>query len=168
MSKQEITRVSFPIEDTRRIILMCGELLNRLLKNATEEELGGRGGGFLTVLAAHISLTEPFLHVGIGAMLPEKLGKYRAFSLEKAVRLASQTDDMSSAQSRNPEEGMWGGAIRSSEHNVIYSFSGLPEAADHTMMVALAAKVERWPLPKVVPYHSYLPDAQKWWDHLIN
>lgn len=78
---------------------------------------------------------------------PEKAAKYAGLSVEKAERLRTAIathGHVSSRQSRDPERGRWGGAIRTQDYSdecrdgIILSFSGLPELADEAFVVALA------------------------------
>ena len=66
----------------------------------------------------------------------EKQAKYFRLCREKANRLASFPTHCSSWQSRDPENGMWGGAVK--VNGVIYSLSGFPELGDEAIMLILA------------------------------
>ena len=95
-----------------------------------------RKGGYLCVtdnLGQLITLTQ------IGQVPDKKKPKYAQFAQEKAVRLSKHSQHVSSWQSRNPREDMWGGAIRSSQF--IFSFSGLPEEWDEACTLVIAHDV---------------------------
>jgi hypothetical protein len=89
--------------------------------------------------------------VGAGLLLvcqinicpPDDAEMYLNISQEQAKRLFSRKEDVSSFQSRNPETGKWGGAIRAA-HSIL-SFSGLSEMANEALMVFVARKAI-WPL----------------------
>ena len=69
-------------------------------------------------------------------MPAERGQKYLELAQEKARRLAEHPDHWSSWQSRNPDEGKWGGAVNAGAY--IFSFSGLPELADEAAMLLTA------------------------------
>ncbi|MBU0531562.1 hypothetical protein KJ910_03685 [Patescibacteria group bacterium] len=132
-----------------------------------EDELGGRRGGYLTIVHPEHNSGNP-IQIAIGDIHVTKRRKYQDFSLEKitrvlALRANGQTDQVTSAQSRNPEAGQWGGAIYSIWSDVGYSFSGLPEAADHGLMIALAHHIEGWQTGRARRYFDIFPESTKWW-----
>lgn len=92
-----------------------------------------RKGGYLCIANAETGF--PGAVVLIGSIPTEKAEKYLSFSMEKARRLASNPQHVSSWESRDPEQNRWGGAIRIDE--LIFSFSGLPELGDEALMLAL-------------------------------
>ena len=67
----------------------------------------------------------------------ERGDRYFRFCQEKARRLISHPGDVSSWQSREPENDKWGGGVRL-ETGAIFTFSGLPELWDEACMVTLA------------------------------
>jgi len=67
--------------------------------------------------------------------------------LEKASRLAHRPDDVSSWQTRKPQEHQYGGAIRTT--GGILSFSGLTEEMDETAMLLVAIASHTCQLPPV-------------------
>lgn len=73
----------------------------------------------------------PLLICGIGEPDNEKVDKYFNYCQEKACRLGANPEHELSFQSRDPDNGKWGGAVRG--HNYIASFSGLPERADELL-----------------------------------
>lgn len=80
----------------------------------------------------------PLFITGIGKVHPEKIARYFNFAQEKARRLASHLEHVSSAQSRDPEKELYAGAIRAGRY--ILSFSGLPEALDEAVVLTVAVK----------------------------
>ncbi len=70
-----------------------------------------------------------------------KADKYFCLAAEKAARLRD-SDDLSSFASRDPENGMWGGAIRTNadKTGLILSCSGLPELDDEAVMLSTAVR----------------------------
>ncbi|HEY4498740.1 MAG TPA: hypothetical protein VJH94_01615 [Candidatus Paceibacterota bacterium] len=93
-----------------------------------------RKGGYCCV-ADHEGRIHAVFLVG---QLPdrEKREKYFYLCQEKAARLAQHSDHISSWQSRNPQDGRWGGAVKGREF--ILSFSGLPELWDEASMLVAA------------------------------
>ena len=93
-----------------------------------------RRGGYLTVLDRYGGT---YTVIGIGQI--PKLQSERCFrlSLEKCNRLASHPNHLSSWQSRNPNEGKWGGAISTGQY--ILSFSGLSEPGDEALVLMLSS-----------------------------
>lgn len=80
-----------------------------------------------------------FCHEPVGMVKSEKAKKYFDLSAEKATRLNRMYDergDLSSWQSRNPDEQQWGGAIIAGDW--VLSCSGLPELWDEAVMLATA------------------------------
>lgn len=90
--------------------------------------------GFFTVLDTRTG--EIVKTMEIGKVPEEKREKYYKLSQEKAKRLYAHPEHLSSWQSRNPDQGEWGGSIRI--ENYIFSFSGLPELIDEALMLVLA------------------------------
>lgn len=92
-----------------------------------------RNYGYFTVRDRHSGQVSCILRIG---QCPRERGKrFLALSMEKGSRLF-ETKELSSWQSRNPDQGMWGGAIATKEF--ILSFSGLPEKADEALMLKYA------------------------------
>ena len=72
----------------------------------------------------------------IGCVSDEKLEKYaRMASIVKPRQLMDNLDHLSSWQSRDPENGLWGGAVTMSPYE-IFSMSGLTEHGDEGMVLA--------------------------------
>lgn len=149
----------------------------KLIRADAKNKLKGRAGGCLTVIDPKVSRTRPILQVYIGEVVEEKFSKYGDLSLEKATRMAEHPEHWCSAQSRDPDditedqlaaEGgrqrRWGGAIRSHKTGLIYSFSGLPEACDHAMMVWVVSIVENWSEDDITQFMHYLDDIPMWND----
>ena len=96
-----------------------------------EDEWKGRDGGYFCLADAETGL--PYLVTLIGSVSGDKAEKYCAFAQEKARRLASRPDHVSSWQSRNPKKEKYGGAIR--YWGFIHSFSGFSELGDEALML---------------------------------
>ncbi len=117
--------------------------LSKLLEQAPEvphNPSPEKTGGYLTV--RRISDGKILLAVGIGSLDENKRAKYHEFSLEKANRLLTNSEHLSSWQSRDPANGKWGGAIRATKGDVIISFSGLPELLDEAVCLRLAIEFD--------------------------
>jgi hypothetical protein len=66
----------------------------------------------------------------------ERAIKCYGFAHEKGERLGNRPEDLSSWQSRNPDEEKWGGAVVAG--NFLLSLSGLPELGDEAVMLVTA------------------------------
>ncbi len=108
------------------------QLVPALPNNQNPEKVSG----YLTVRRASDGLIMTIS--AFGEMPPEKVAKYQEKSLEKSDRLLAHPDHISSWQSRHPEEGQWGGAIRATSADRVISFSGLPELIDEALVLVLA------------------------------
>ncbi len=82
----------------------------------------------------------------VGAPPSDKAQMYYGFSIEKARRLLDCSPDLSSYQSRDPENEKWGGAIRSEP--IIISISGFPELWDEAIGLAMAVQASSLDLSK--------------------
>ncbi len=101
-----------------------------------------RDSGYFTLYDAASIKGIPIIIFAVDVCPPEKREQYFAYSQEKAVRLAQNSEHISSWQSRNPEKNCYGGAIRvGPAKNLIMSFSGLPELADEAVMLATALRL---------------------------
>lgn len=97
------------------------------------------GSYFCLILHEEGSAPIGFCHEPVGIVKPEKAEKYFDLSAEKATRLNRMYDergDLSSWQSRNPDQQQWGGAIIAG--GWVLSCSGLPELWDEAVMLATA------------------------------
>jgi hypothetical protein len=102
-----------------------------------------RNGGYLCVFHNFNKPQEeivPLAIVRIGIPTQGKEQKYFDLCLEKARRLISHPEHLSSWQSRDIEKERYGGAIRTP--NFILAFSGLKEEADEAILVNGAVKLE--------------------------
>ncbi|MBU6500409.1 MAG: hypothetical protein KGJ89_01085 [Patescibacteria group bacterium] len=115
------------------LVSLVGDV-NFLFKN--NQEVGNRRGGYFCLADGN---GKPFFEpTQIGEVAVEKAEKYMQLCKEKAQRLASRPlIYCSSYESRNPEAGQWGGAIRLTNDH-IFSFSGFPELLDEALMIILA------------------------------
>lgn len=93
-----------------------------------------RCGGYLTVLLRGEPQIQLCASIGVFEDDPHQ---YLVYSQEKAERLrVFWHEHLSSWQSRDPDNGRWGGAICADE--MIFSFSGLPEKVDEAVVTAAA------------------------------
>ena len=98
----------------------------------------GRKGGYFTVVSASTGETEcDVLCVG----QPEPSLPLADFAREKARRLFQNAEHISGFQSRNPDAGQWGGAVRANEQ-MIFSMSGMPEFVDEAINLCVAMKLQ--------------------------
>jgi len=105
------------------------------------DSMEGRKGGYLTLLGIDgLPLDTIVLPVG-EVSSPEKGSAYMFNSLEKARRLENHfkrdPSVVSSWQTRNEQEGMYGGAVIATPRGGIASFSGLPEHYDEALCVCI-------------------------------
>jgi hypothetical protein len=112
--------------------------LTELPNNVSE----GKEGGFLTIRdkdTGHILIT-----LLIGRVPHEKAVKYHELSQEKGGRLHNRIclgeNHISSWQSRNPDNGLWGGAIATEKF--VVSFSGMPELGDEAIVLLIAMQMK--------------------------
>jgi len=97
-------------------------------------------GGFLTIIDRITGYK--YLTVIIGEVPSNKMEKYAELSGEKAERLFRTFNELkhqSSWESRDPDNGKWGGAITAAD--LIISFSGLTEAGDEAVCLDIAYKL---------------------------
>ena len=94
-----------------------------------------RRGGYFTVVSRTES-PQVITITKIGNPALEESSTYFDFSQEKANRLIASVELLSSFQNRDPDNGRWGGAIKTSDY--ILSFSGLPELGDEAVMLLTA------------------------------
>jgi hypothetical protein len=126
------TYLSLP--NAEAIVGTANRILDRILAHF---DTGERKGGYLCVADQN---GRPLLILAFGQVNEEKLPKYLEFCQEKALRLASHPEHISSWQSRNEAESRYGGAVRGKRY--IFSFSGLPEKLDEVMTISLAMRCE--------------------------
>lgn len=102
-----------------------------------------RQGGFFRLTPVHDNPhSHPLMVAMIGQVLSDKAEKYIEFTKEKTLRLRAHPKHSSSWQSRNPDEGKWGGAILATNYaRCILAFSGLPELGDEAAMLLAALEV---------------------------
>jgi len=102
----------------------------------------GKCGGYLAVWSIYLPPPGRLeLLAAFGYQLQETLAKRMEVAMEKCRRLDNGDGQghLTSYESRNPEIGRWGGAVRGLQH--IYSFSGLPELWDEAAMFVLAIRL---------------------------
>ncbi len=118
--------------------------LSQKVKNNPSPE---KKGGFLKLLCPGHTDALP---LKVGDIPIGKGDKYASFAIEKAHRLYSHwlresvinpdKSIVSSYQTRNPKENMWGGAVLFDDENCtpeIVSFSGLSEVSDEALSLIL-------------------------------
>ena len=132
--------MSFVINARQEPFYLHSEYLNQALNRILDTvvscfDTGGRRGFFFVAANAQ---GFPLLAFPVGEIPAEKFFKYAEFALEKARRLGQHSEHMTSWQSRDPDNGQWGGAIRVPGCQVIFSISGLPEDLDAAASLALA------------------------------
>ena len=121
--KQDIALQTAVLSKTPQILRIVCDLIDNPVKR----------GGYLCVTD---QLGRIQIKIPVGEIDEDKAHLYAEFVSEKASRLAGHTQHISSWQSRNEKEKMFGGAIRAS--SLIFSFSAFPEHWDEAFMVALA------------------------------
>ncbi len=80
-------------------------------------------------------------NICIGDVPPESTAKYTSVAMTKIYILLKNPDYLSSYQGRDPDNGLWGGGIRTEEHFI--SFSGLNEAGDEAVILVAAQAQEK-------------------------
>lgn len=119
------------IKDCLRIFEQrASKVLSTVFELLEKEGSDKRGGYFCIANAKGVPL---FVSL-IGSVPQEKAEKYFRYAVKKARRLGKHPKHVSSWQSRNPERGQWGGAVRA-HTDFIISFSGLPESWDEAAML---------------------------------
>jgi hypothetical protein len=97
-------------------------------------------GGYLTLCGRNSEgKTVVIFQILVGNNPVGKEEPRRMRSLEKAERLFGHPEHFTSFESRNPDEGRWGGAIRVSSSDLVISFSGFPEPADELFVYLIAS-----------------------------
>lgn len=128
--------VSKIIDYAERIVAVAVDLSG----NASNAE---KCGGYLAVWTTYLNNVPGNLRLltPVGYSPEEKWRKRMEVAMEKCQRLDSGDGQghLTSYESRNPEIGRWGGAVRGPQH--IYAFSGLPELWDEAAMFVLAIKL---------------------------
>lgn len=96
-----------------------------------------RQGGYFCLAEGATGIPIVIIKIGETSMKNER---YLLFCIEKSRRLAGLPEHRSSYESRNPDQDMWGGAVRVKKNtdDFIFSFSGFPELADEALMLLTA------------------------------
>jgi len=135
----------FTAKVVEKVIEKTGEIVNILVKNYPELATSKgilKKGGYVSIYSLGAKRLE-FVSI-VGKPVPqEKWSAYSYNSEEKGARLISthfELGHMTSYESRDPDNGKWGGAIVAD--NYILSFSGLPEQADEAVMMAVAIELD--------------------------
>lgn len=118
--------------NTVKLILSLAEQITEFIVKNEE----GQEGGVLCVVAPENGL--PLLICVFGQLPEEEIREYTEFAQEKATRLAKNSGDWTSWQSRdmNTTPKRYGGAIKTEDF--ILSFSGFKEEQDEAAMLVLA------------------------------
>lgn len=139
----EHTFRALDIEHLISVLFNAHAVIQKILPLAKDDPAWeGRSGAYFCLADSRTG--NPLLVIPLGVISPEeKANKYLTVCLEKARRLATNHWDVnklhqSSWESRNPDEGKWGGAII--VRDFIFSMSGLPELGDEFVMIAMAAR----------------------------
>jgi len=101
---------------------------------ANKERCSGGWFRYLVTTPGSMWISTP---VQIGTLGADETIICRRFAAEKADRLGKNPEHWLSWQSRDPESGKWGGAIRIICGTIafIFSISGLPELCDEAAML---------------------------------
>jgi len=107
--------------------------------NTQLPESDRRDGGYFCIQRTTEEL--PDVIIKIGQPTAEKGIKSLLFCQEKAGRLRSNPDHVSSWQSRKPDDAQYGGAIKIGD-DFIVALSGLIESADEAVLVIFAYRLQ--------------------------
>lgn len=129
---------------------IIGEPVSQIVENAsqivkaTKDMIGNkapdRQGGYLVIQER--SSGKILLLERIGKCPTSDIEKYLNFAQEKGLRLINN-ENISSWQTRDPENDKWGGAIMAHHNSLIISFSGLEEIIDEAVALTLALR-QNW------------------------
>ncbi len=123
-----------------RIIVYAEKIITVATDLLREAGQPDKSGGYLVVFrtAYPIAYTNPALIAALGFSPADTVERRIAVATEKCRRLESGAGQghLTSYESRDPEGGRWGGAVRADPY--ILSFSGLPELWDEAAMLVLA------------------------------
>ena len=115
-------------------ILDYVDYIVRVFTELPDKSARDRRGGYFTVFDRRTM--QIVLVVKIGNPAPEESRTYFKYSQEKAERLFISEELVSSYQNRDPDNGKWGGAIKTEDF--ILSFSGLSELGDEAVVLFTA------------------------------
>lgn len=149
----------FPyLERTRSV---AEDVLNELLDvSGRREELTERGmvGGYYCMSPHDTNVPGYIIGVGACPTVEKALGRLEK-CIEKTVRLAANPDHATSMESRDPDNGKYGGGVRGVKNN--HSFSGLPEELDQIFSCLMAFRANDMAYETAAriigdDYHKYL------------
>lgn len=133
------------IVDVHTIVETTERIVKLFIENFPELATSGgllKKGGYVSIFSIETKRLE-FASL-IGTIVPqEKWPAYSFNSEEKGTRLLVAHEElghMTSYESRDPDNGKWGGAIVADAF--ILSFSGLPEQADEAIMLIVAFELD--------------------------
>lgn len=124
---------SFHSVDLARIVEYADRIIATAVDFLLQAGKPDKRGGYLAVLEIGRGNLEMLVRLGHSPQ--DKVDGRIEVATEKCKRLHN-LPHLTSYESRNPEIGRWGGAVRGSE--LIFSFSGLPELWDEAAMFVLA------------------------------
>lgn len=126
-----------------KIVDYAERIIDAAISLSGNESNPDKCGGYLAVWTVYLNNVPGSLELlaRLGYTPEEKLAKRMEGAMEKCQRLDSGDGQghLTSYESRNPEIGRWGGAVRGPQH--IYAFSGLPELWDEAAMFVLAIRL---------------------------
>ncbi len=123
-------------EPVSKIVEIASQIVGASI-NVPGNEAPERQGGYLVIRERYSGIK--LLVERIGKCPPADVAKYLDFAQIKGAIL-TESSDISSWQSRNPERGIWGGAIVVRDRLTI-SFSGLKEIIDEAVVLVLALRL---------------------------
>jgi hypothetical protein len=144
---------------------MVGDLIGKLreeFEKLQKEKCPDRPGGYFCF--ADGATGQIYVIARLGDPASAKAEKYMSLCQEKAFRLSQHDRHASSWQSRDEDLDRFGGAIRGHAQRmsgvfqpVILSFSGLTEACDEELMIALGLRLgmlHRFQAEAIAELHS--------------
>jgi hypothetical protein len=133
------------VSDRERLIA----IVERYYRPVGHKFAGGKQYGCLAMRGQTATPPPAIQAIPFGVIPPES--RCSVFAPEKVARLAERPQDMTSYQSRNPDENKWGGAIRLPDSSLligVLAWSSYPELVDEGFMAAASVKAQladiRW------------------------
>jgi hypothetical protein len=125
---------SMKIEIRSGLISWVSGLVEEIISDCARSQDRQHRGGYFGIGTTQ---GDVLFTMAVGRILDSSAAERRlTFCVEKIRRLGNNPGHLSSWQSRDPDNGRYGGAIRTRRH--ILSFSGFPELHDEAAMVSLA------------------------------
>ncbi len=132
-------------------ITVANRIFQQMLKHPLLEKIcreEGRMGGYFCDGPNDNEDPANRLVAQVGDPNQEKAQKYFDYCVEKECRLGQHPEDLLSRDSRVPEEGKWGGAVRGNKRRG--SLSCLPEQADEIFGYAYLVAIGDLEVPEVL------------------